>query len=625
MYTLLTLALLLLVTGAMAKTETLYVAPGGNDAWDGTAREAKGAPGVGPVATVARAVELARTVKQQTGEAPRIVVRGGKYFLNQAVALTPADSGLRIEATQGEEAVLYAGRRLTGWKPEGGGLYSCPVPDAATGKWDFRMLTVNGVRAKRARLPQTGTFEHVSEFKVPWMSTTGGGWQRKPTEAELTTMIYKPGDLGPWLDAKNAEVTVYHMWDESMVGVKALDDATRTVTFTSKLGHPPGGFNVHKYVVWNVREGLKEPGQWYLDRTAGKVVYWPLPGQDMSRAEVIAPTAESIFTILGNKDQRVQGLTLRGLKLAVTTTLLKSGGFGAGNFPGAVQMAWTQDCRLTDLTVFNTGGQGINAWEGIGLTIEGCEVRNAGACGIRCSGRDWRLVNNYVHHIGEAYPSAIAVNTGGQNGLVSHNEIHDCPYSGLSFGGQDTVIEANEICRAMQELHDGAAIYITFCKRVTVRGNYVHDIVDTGGYGASAYYLDEQAEDCLVEGNLSIGVDRPSHNHMTKHNTLRGNVWLVTGDARLTFPKSTDCTLDRNLVTATGKIIVSNPAGVTTWTNNLLFAPQGPREGVPADVANVDPQLENPARGIWRPRAGSPALALGITGVDVSGAGRTKR
>ena len=71
------------------------------------------------MATVARAVELARTVKQQTGEAPRIVVRGGKYFLNQAVALTPADSGLRIEATQGEEAVLYAGRRLTGWKPEG--------------------------------------------------------------------------------------------------------------------------------------------------------------------------------------------------------------------------------------------------------------------------------------------------------------------------------------------------------------------------------------------------------------------------------------------------------------------------------------------------------------------------
>ena len=57
-------------------------------------------------------------------------------------------------------------------------------------------------------------------------------------------------------------------------------------------------------------------------------------------------------------------------------------------------------------------------------------------------------------------------------------------------------------------------------KRVVLRGNYIHDIVDMGGYGASAYYLDEQAEDCLVEGNLSVRVARPSHNHMARKNTL---------------------------------------------------------------------------------------------------------
>ena len=41
------------------------------------------------------------------------------------------------------------------------------------------------------------------------------GWQRKPTDEELTTMKYKPEDLGPWLDANNAEVVVHHMWTES--------------------------------------------------------------------------------------------------------------------------------------------------------------------------------------------------------------------------------------------------------------------------------------------------------------------------------------------------------------------------------------------------------------------------
>jgi hypothetical protein len=42
------------------------------------------------------------------------------------------------------------------------------------------------------------------------------------------------------------------------------------------------------------------PGQWYLDRTAGRVVYWPLPGQDMTKAKVIAPILERILSIVGN-------------------------------------------------------------------------------------------------------------------------------------------------------------------------------------------------------------------------------------------------------------------------------------------------------------------------------------
>ena len=75
--------------------------------------------------------------------------------------------------------------------------------------------------------------------------------------------------LGPWLDLKNAEITVYHMWDESVVGVKSLDPATQVIRFANPAGHPPGAFGVHNYVVWNVREGMTAPGQWYLDRTAG--------------------------------------------------------------------------------------------------------------------------------------------------------------------------------------------------------------------------------------------------------------------------------------------------------------------------------------------------------------------
>lgn len=63
------------------------------------------------------------------------------------------------------------------------------------------------------------------------MTSTGGGWKRKPTKDELTTLKYREEDLGDWLDANNAEITVYHMWDESLVGVSATDAKTHTVTF----------------------------------------------------------------------------------------------------------------------------------------------------------------------------------------------------------------------------------------------------------------------------------------------------------------------------------------------------------------------------------------------------------
>ena len=125
-----------------------------------------------------------------------------------------------------------------------------------------------------------------------------------------------------------------------------------------------------------------------------------------------------------------------------------------------------------------------------------------------------KIADNEVHDVGLTYPSAIALTGGGKDCEISHNHVYDTPYSAVTCGGQDNLIEGNRIHHAMQELHDGAGIYCFGGKGLVLRGNFIYDIVDTGGYGASAYYLDEQCEGCVVEKNLSINVARPSHNHM---------------------------------------------------------------------------------------------------------------
>jgi hypothetical protein len=628
---------------ANTEGETFFVAVNGSDSWSGHLSESNAGRTDGPFASLAAACRggsrTAPTRRLVVNQPRKVIVQAGQYFFDEPLVLGAGDAGLTIESAPGANVCLYGGRKVTGWKKDGEKFYSVILPGVKDRTWDFRALVVNGRFCRRARLPEKGFFEHLSSFDVPWMSTTGGGWKRKPTTEELTTMKYRPEDIGPWLDVNNTEVTIYHMWDESLVGLKAIDTDKHILTFASPSGHPPGAFGVKKYVIWNVREGMTRPGQWYLDRTAGKLVYWPLDGEDMTKAEVIAPTIESIIRIRGTRQNPARDITIRNLTLSVTTTPLEAGGFGAGRFDGAVSVASAENCRLIGLEIVNVGGQGIKA-SGDNLLIERCNVHNAGACGIRCSGNKAIVTDNTIHDIGLTYPSAIALQGGGRDCLISHNEIHDCPYTAINCGGERNRIEHNLIYHAMKELHDGGGIYCFAGKDLVLRGNFIHDIIDTGGYGASAYYLDERSENCLVEGNLSVGVVRPSHNHMAKGNTIRNNVFISDADARITFPRSSDYTFEQNVIRAEGQIVVENPDGITTLRNNILFSAKGKIQfrrlkdynqvgtySFEADRENLtaDPLITEFEKGRVEFVPDSPALRLGIKPIDVSDAGPRSR
>jgi len=617
-----------------AKGGTYFVAVNGNDSWSGRLRKANAKRTDGPFATLEAACKAARRLGME--QSRRVVVQGGRYFLDRPLVLTGRDAGLSIESAPGAKVCLYGGRKVVGWKKDGEKFYSAELPGVKSRSWDFRALVVNGRFCRRARLPEKGFFKHLSSFSVPWMSSTGGGWKRKPTNEELTTLKYLPEDIGPWLDVNNAEVTVYHMWDESLVGVRAMDTRSQTLTFASPSGHPPGAFGVKKYVVWNVREGMTRPGQWYLDRTAGKLVYWPLPEEDMARAVVFAPTIESIIRIQGTRNKPAKDITVRGLALSVTTTPLEAGGFGAGKFEGAISVTSAQNCRLLDLEIVNVGGQGIKA-SGSSLRIERCHVHHTGACGIKCSGTSNIVIDNHIHDVGLTYPSAIALQGGGRDCEISHNEVHETPYTAINWGGQNNHIEHNLIYHAMQELHDGAGIYCFAGKGLILRGNFIRDIIDTGGYGASAYYLDERSENCLVEGNLSVGVVRPSHNHMAKNNTIRNNVFISDADVRLTFPKSSGYTMEKNVIFAKNNIVLENPDAITRLRDNVLFSEKGKVQfrrlrnysqvgsyQFEAGEGNllVDPLIVEFEKGTVRFAPDSPAGKLGIKPIDVSSAGR---
>ena len=501
------------------------------------------------------------------------------------------------------------------------------------------MLQVDNKMAAKARYPASGTLEHLKEFKVPWMSTAAGGFQRKPTPEELATLSYKPEDISPAMRMENAEIAISHLWDESNLGVEGNDTVHHTLTLAPPAAYPPGAFNVKKYVVLNTREGMTSPGHWFHDLALNRLFYWPLESQNMDTAEVVVPVVSTIIRMSGTPDAPIKNVCIKGLTLSVTNTPMVSAGFAAGGFDGAVSFDNAENCTLEKLVIERVGGHAINSLSPCnGIQVRDCEIAECGAGGIYVRGNSGVIANNHIHDIGVQYSSAVGIYRGGKNFLVSHNEIHTTTYSAISYGGSENIIEDNLIYDCMQTLHDGAAIYLSGAKKCILRGNLTRNMGSGNGNGASSFYLDELCEDCVVEKNISLSVNWPVQNNMAHNNIIRNNVFTATGDARLGFTNCTGYTLEKNVVYALGKISVVNIDAIKLCSKNIFYSRSGIFEGitqkgstntgtthsVKGDNAKGDPMFQNLERGDFRYRLGSPSFQQGIPPLDVSGAGRTK-
>jgi hypothetical protein len=606
-----------LLGSSVALATTFYLSPKGDDSQPGTKDQ--------PLATLVAARDAARKAGAGTH---RIVVQPGDYYLEKTLTLDARDSGLTIEAAEPDSVVLYGGKPVTGWRRDGKNFWCADLPGVKEGEWDFRALVVNGRMPPRARFPKSGNFKHKSIFDVRWLSSVRGGWERKPTLDELTTMLYDPKDLPADLKVRNAELRVYHMWDESLVGVVSNDLARHALKFSTSAKSPPGAFNVKKYVIFNTREGMTAPGQWYLDRAAGRLVYWPLPGEHMTKVKVVAPIMERVVRLLGNSKVPVENITLRGFSIQATTTPLKPAGFGASAYHGALTIENARHCFIDNIEICNVGGQGINGWNLEECNIQRCRIHHIGACGIRAGGKKSKIAGNHIHHLGIYHPSAVAVNLhhtlteANPDGFHFYrNEIHDSPYSGVTLGGGGHLIEENLISRVMLELQDGGAIYGSV-QKCTLRGNVVRDVVKMGeGYGVSAYYFDEGSQDCVVERNVSIGVERPVHNHIASDLIIRDNVFISDSKMSLSFPRSRRCAFTGNTVFAPGKITVNPPTAISVWTNNLVIREGVAKGGVPQafTINDAMPAAKAPGRRSYPfgvVQVAQPPVLNGLMGSD---------
>ena len=97
---------------------TLFVSKEGNDTWSGKLASPDKERTDGPLATLEKARDNARLVIEKGLKEPlTVMVREGKYFLNETLHLGPEDSGTKkfpvtYTAYPGEKVILSGGKLL---------------------------------------------------------------------------------------------------------------------------------------------------------------------------------------------------------------------------------------------------------------------------------------------------------------------------------------------------------------------------------------------------------------------------------------------------------------------------------------------------------------------------------
>jgi hypothetical protein len=490
----------------------IYVATDGNDQNSGSWSK--------PVATIGKAIELSRTEMSKA-----IIIREGKYY-EVSCTLSAIDSGLNISGEPHKKVYLYGGTKITNWKQEGEWLVS-DAPGTRDRLWDFRILIVNDSLRSRARLPEDGSFLHQNEWPYEWQSSQGG-WSKKPTNEELTTMFYNPKDLGGWLDTRNAELTIFHAWDDSYVGLQSIDTIKNFVTFTYPATHPAGAFaswveRAKTYIVWNTKEGMKHPGQWYLDRTAEKIYYWPYSYEKISNIEVLAPTQNQIIKF----DKGARNITLENLKLSCAGAPMSNTGYGTTSIQGAIQATGVNHLTLKNISIQNVAGWAIKI-RGSDIDISDGEFSNAGAGGINYQGNNISLERCGINNLGKLYFGAVGINGGGKNNLVSHCELFNIPYAAINGLGKSSLAEYNLIYNFKLELKDGGAIYC-YGGDSTIYRNNAALFKKSNSIVGWTYYFDELSKNCIMENNLAVNSLAPVHNHMANEIIIRNNLFIDQG------------------------------------------------------------------------------------------------
>jgi hypothetical protein len=625
---------------AFAATTTLYASPSGT----GTSCSA-----TQPCSLTAAQAAVRSLTSSMSGD---IVVElaDGVYRLSAPLRLTAADSGnngYRVvwQAAPSARPVISGARAVSGWS----------LADSAKNIWranvgagiDTRQLYVNGAVATRAR-----TQVNRSDF-----SATSTGMRFSNTALNYLNNLVAQNrvemeSVGSFTDryvpvrsiSGNFITMQQPAWNNNNFGYD---------TFASP-------FRAGPLYLENAYEFLDSPGEWYINPETGVLSYIPLAGQNMSNINVDLPMLQSLVNVGGTYDAPAHHISFSGITFSGTSWLgpsssqgyvdQQTGAYIAGNWdwpaltacqsgcqqfeaarphwsqmPAAVQVFAANNITFSDSQFVNLGqtavgiGNDANAHaSGVGLgtrnvTVTRSEIARSSAGGIVVGGvradahhpsdqrmvnRDITISNNRVHDLGVEYRGNVSIlTTYVTNATISHNEVYNMPYSGMSigygWGSNDTGGSDHYADRGLYNYQPRYKTPTTASNNQLI-GNYVHDVMQQMTDGGCIYTLSWNPS-ALISGNYCLrtnGWFGLYFDEGSRYYTATNNVFSATG---------TWATANYSFAENMGNFTVTN-----NWSSN------GSSNVTNGDRSNVVSGNTTVTNGNWPPAAQSVIASAGI-------------
>jgi hypothetical protein len=489
--TTLAICLIIVVTAFSQNKAEFFVSPDGNDKNIGTKEL--------PFATITKARDIVRTLNKNMNNDIVVYLRAGFYYVGAPIFFTEEDKGtngyyIRYMAFENETPVISGGIRVSQWKNFKGNIYVAPLDRPHK----LRQLYVNGERCFMAKGKSIGQTDGKpwGQFSIQGSELWADGAGKTPDGALFSNKTNLPIFQNPELvEIHSQSGFAYHIvgisnifstaegnvaqFQQPMGAIAANTPEEWGCGFYKNLYGPERLFHFE-----NAIELLDEPGEFYFDVKGKKLYYYKRPEEDMTTAEVYAPTAEGLLSLKGQSNtNHIKNIVFSGItfefdhwsladvagskgETAAQSVPLTVRYFPGGNYHdakyenvrtqqasvivenadhvdfkentfqhmGAMAMNFgndASDCNIT-CNIFNDlGSAAINVGDARNIYIGDGDI-DPNKEGIA---KNILFGNNSIVNASREYLAAPAVSVlWAENCEIVHNEIENTPYTAISLG-----------------------------------------------------------------------------------------------------------------------------------------------------------------------------------------------